>query len=61
MILEDEFSQTNNFILSVIFNQIINLYSKYGPKGSALHCEELLNRMLMLAAEGNSQVVPDVR
>ncbi|KAL3784893.1 hypothetical protein HJC23_012496 [Cyclotella cryptica] len=46
---------------NVIFNQIINLYSKCGSEGSALHCEKLLNRMMTLAAEGNSQVVPDVR
>ncbi|KAL7542284.1 hypothetical protein ACHAXR_013211 [Thalassiosira sp. AJA248-18] len=45
----------------VIFNQVMNIYSKKGSTGSAERCEKLLKRMKHLAAEGNEQVAPDVR
>lgn len=47
--------------MPVIYNQVINIYSKKATKGSAEQCEKLLKRMEGLAADGNEQVAPDVR
>ena len=46
---------------AVIYNQVINLYSKSGSKGSAERAEKLLKRMQALASAGNFRVAPDVR
>ncbi|KAL7553715.1 hypothetical protein ACHAWF_017036 [Thalassiosira exigua] len=46
---------------TVIFNQVLNIHSKKGSKGSAVRCEQLLDWMQELATEGNEQVSPDAR
>jgi len=45
----------------VIYNQVINLYSKSNDKGSAKRTERVLERMQKLADAGNVDVKPDVR
>lgn len=46
---------------NVIYNQVINLHSKSGARGSAERCETLLRAMQGLANDGNDKVTPDVR
>eukprot|EP00986_Skeletonema_menzelii_P016391 scaffold14433_cov156-Skeletonema_menzelii.AAC.2 len=46
---------------NVIYNQVINIHSKSGAKGSAKRCEKLLTVMHGLANDGNDKVAPDVR
>jgi len=46
---------------NVIYNQVINLYSKSGSTGSAARAEGLLNRMQQIANAGNSKATPDIR
>lgn len=50
-----------HIIIQVIFNQVMNIYSKGGMVGSSEKCENLLKRMDDLAGKGNQQVSPDVR
>ena len=46
---------------NIIFNQVLNIYSKRGIKGSADQCEKLVQRMEQLTAQGNEKVAPDIR
>jgi len=46
---------------NVIYNQVINIHSKSGARGSAERCEKLLTIMQGLANDGNDKVAPDVR
>lgn len=46
---------------NIIYNQVINLHSKSGARGSAERCEKLLTVMEGLANKGNGKVAPDVR
>ncbi|KAL7468481.1 hypothetical protein ACHAXS_008706 [Conticribra weissflogii] len=46
---------------NVIYNQVINLYSKSGSEGSAEKAEALLNRMKQIANAGNFRATPDIR
>ena len=45
---------------SIIYNMVLNIYSKRGH-GSVEKCEMLLKQMETLAAQGNEQVAPDIR
>eukprot|EP00985_Skeletonema_marinoi_P013224 scaffold6528_cov211-Skeletonema_marinoi.AAC.12 len=46
---------------NVIYNQVINIHSKSGARGSAERCEKLLTVMHGLVNNGNDKVAPDVR
>lgn len=46
---------------NIIYNQVINIHSKSGVRGSAERCEKLLVVMQGLANDGNDKVAPDVR
>ena len=46
---------------NVIYNQVMNIHSKNGARGSAERCEKLLAIMQGLASKGNENVAPDVR
>ena len=46
---------------NIIYNQVINIHSKSGARGSADRCEKLVNVMEGLANDGNDKVAPDVR
>ncbi|KAL9191041.1 hypothetical protein ACHAXT_000747 [Thalassiosira profunda] len=46
---------------AVIYNQVMNIYSKQGTNGASQRCEKVLKQMESLASAGNEQVAPDVR